>query len=754
MFICLLVQADVYAVPEFVIEDIRIEGLQRITPGTVFTHLPTKVGDTFDDSRSSELVRALFKTGFFKDVKLERDGNILVFIIKERPAIGSIALNGTEDIKAEDLLDSLREIGFAEGQIFDQSQLDKLEQELRRQYFSLGKYAVELETEVTELEDNRVAVAINVNEGEVAKLKKINIVGNKAFSEKELLELFELTGPTMTSFFSGSDQYSKQRLSADLETLRSHYLDNGYVNFSIDSTQVSITPNKKEIYITINITEGEFFTITGAKLAGELILPEPELFKLVDIKSGELFSRKRLTDSSEALRQRLENEGYAFANVNAVPNINDEANTVVVTFYIDLGSRTYVRRINFSGNTKTRDEVLRREMRQQEGSWIVADKIQRGKIRLQRLGFFSEVNVETTAVPEADDQVDVHYSVAEAPSGNLSLGLGFSQTNGVTFQTSLAQNNFLGSGKRINFAFSNSDVNRRFRIGYTNPYYTIDGISRTLSVFYGETDSANANVTAFNNAVRGGSLGFGVPISEYNTFFTSISYEDIEISSSTTSALEVTDFIEANGNEYDLVRWENSLAFDTRNKAILPDSGALNRITAQIALPISNNALEFFKIDYKTQWYLSLYRDFILALKGNLGYAAGYGDTESLPFFENYYAGGPGSVRGYKENTLGPLDSSGRPLGGSTRLIGGAEVIFPLPFLKEIESVRIAGFLDSGNVYADDEDFDLGELRYSFGLSGIWVSPFGLISMSIARPIADQPGDQLQFFQFNLGASF
>ena len=418
------------AAQEFIIEDIRVEGLQRLTPGTVFNYLPLEVGDTFSSEVSSEAVSALFKTGFFDDVQLKRDGNVLVIVLKERAAIGSIEISGNKDIKTEDLLDGLNQIGFAEGRVFDQSQLDGLERELRRQYFSAGKYALNINSEVTPLSNNRVAVSIEISEGKAARIKQINIVGNQSYREDDLLDEFELSKPGLLSFFTKDDQYSRQKLSGDLETLRSFYLDRGYVNFSIDSTQVSITPDKKDIYITINITEGGQYMVSGVKLAGEFILPEQQLYNLVSIAKGSLFSRKQVTDSSERMTDRLGSSGYAFANVNSIPDINEDDNTVEVTFFVDPGKRVYVRRINFSGNTRTRDEVLRREMRQHEGGWISTPKVERGKIRLQRLGFFEEVNVETPAIAGSADQVDVNYTVTEKPFGNFLAGLGFSPEPG------------------------------------------------------------------------------------------------------------------------------------------------------------------------------------------------------------------------------------------------------------------------------------------------------------------------------------
>ncbi len=744
----------VFAAQEFVIEDIRVEGLQRLTPGTVFNYLPMKVGDTFDDERSAEAVRALFKTGFFEDVRLERDGGVLVFIIKERPAIGSITLNGNKDIRTEDLLDGLKQIGFAEGRVFNQSQLDKLEQELRRQYFSLGKYAVGIESTVTPLEENRVAVTIDISEGIAAKIRQINIVGNDAFSEKKLLKIFKLTTPTIFSFFTKSDQYSREKLSADLESLRTYYLDHGYINFNVDSTQVSITPDKKDIYITINISEGEPYTISGVKLAGDLILPEADLIELIDVKKGELFSLGTLTKSTKAITDRLGNEGYAFANVNSVPDIDKENRTVAVTFFVDPGKRAYVRRINFSGNTRTRDEVLRREMRQPEGGWISTEKVERGKVRLQKLGYFQEVNVETPAVQGTTDQVDVNYTVVEQQSGQLGAGVGFSQSAGIIFQTSVTQENFLGSGKRVSFAFSNSDVNRRFGLGYMNPYYTIDGISRGFDAFYRETEGLDANVTAFDSTVYGGGVNLGIPVTEFNSFKTTLNYENTSINSDGDFADEVQEFIDANGDEFDIFKLLGSYTYDSRNKAVLPDAGTYHNINAEVALPFIGNSLEFYKIQYRTQWFTNFFEDYIVSLKGQVGYGAAYSDTDELPFFENFYTGGPDSIRGYEENTVGPKDSDGRPLGGNFELTGSAEVILPVPFFRDIKSTRISGFFDAGNVYGENESFDLGALRYSVGISGMWVSPFGIIRMSFAQPFGDEPDDQLQAFQFTFGSAF
>ena len=752
ILILLTLFVSVEAVDEFVIEDIRVEGLKRITPGTVFNYLPMKVGDKFNDSTSSDAVRALFKTGFFDDVKVEKDGNNLVLIFKERPAIGTISIIGNEDIKSEELLDNLKQIGFAEGRAFLQAQLDMVEAEMQRQYYSFGKYAAEIVSTVTPLDNNRVAIKIDVSEGIVAKIKKINIVGNSIFDEKDLLKKFKLSTSTMFSFFSKNDQYSKQKLSGDLESLRTFYLDRGYLNFAIDSTQVTITPDKKGIYVTINVTEGELYTVSDIKLGGDLTLPQDDLLKLILIKSGELFSRKKVSETTKNITDRLGEEGYSFANVNSIPNIDNEGKTVSITFFVDPGKRVYVRRINFTGNTKTRDEVLRREMRQQEGAWISTKQVERGKLRLQRTGYFRDVNVETPLVPGVSDQVDVNYAVEEAPGGQFGIGLGFSQNSGLILTTSLSQDNFLGSGKRVSFSFNNSDVNSRYSLGYFNPYYTIDGISRGFNAFYRETNAFDANLSDFDSKNVGTDVAFGVPISENNTIDTAFQYQRTDIKLGPLASTQVTNFVNTNGSEYDIFSWNVGFRYDTRNNAILPDKGTYHRIGSEVALPGSD--VEYYKLVYETRWFTDIYEDYILTLGADLGYGEAYGDTTELPFFENFYAGGPRSIRGYKENTIGPRDDNRRAIGGSTKIIGNAEVILPVPFLQDFKQARISGFFDAGNVYGPNEDIEFDDIRYSTGISAIWVSPFGAISASYAVPLDEKSTDQTQNFQFTFGTTF
>lgn len=747
-----LASLPVKALEEFTIRDIRVEGLDRMTAGTVFNYLPLTIGDRFNEERSRQAVRELFKTGLFRDVRLEREGDVLVVVIEERESIADIEFDGNKAIPTENLLEALADIGFAKGEVFNESKLDKVTQELRRQYYAQGKYGVDVESEVIPIARKLVSVKINVREGRAARIKDINIVGNEAYEEDELLDLFELTTPGWFTFFTKKDQYSRQKLSGDLETLQAHYQDNGYVNFRILSTQVSVTPDKADVYITINVSEGDRYRISEVLLQGDLIVDETELFDYVLTRKGDWFSRKKITDTSDRLSERLGVEGYAFANVNAIPDIDEENKTVAVTYFFDPGQRTYVRRISFAGNTMTRDEVLRREMRQLEGGWISTAAVERSKVRLQRLGYFEQVNVETPAVPGTSDQVDVNFAVKERPSGNLLLGLGFSQAQGLIFNTSVAQDNFLGSGKSVSFAFNNSNINRTFRLGYRNPYYTIDGVSRGFDIRYQETNAGNANVTRFDSKVISAGMNFGVPITEYNFVNLAFNYERNEIDAARLIARQVQDFIAAEGDKFSTLRVSSSFAYDTRNAAIFPTSGVLHQIRAQLAIP--GGDLKYYKLDYDTRWFISLYKQYVLLLKGRIGYGDSYGGTSELPFFENFYAGGPRSVRGFLENTLGPEDEFGRALGGSLLTIGNIELILPLPFLKDLNSVRVTGFVDAGNVFGTDQQFAAEDLRYSTGISGVWLSPFGVLTVSVAQTFNDQQGDELQPFQFSFGTSF
>ncbi len=738
----------------FIVDDIQIRGLKQISPGMVFNYLPVTIGDTMDENRIRKAVRALFKTGFFRDVRLERDGDVLVVTVEERPTIALITFDGNRAIKTEDLEDGLAEAGFSEGEVFNQGKLDKVIQELRRQYYSNGKYGAQVDYEISPVGEDAIEIAFLIVEGEAAKIKQIKIVGNTVYSDEELLNVFKLKTGNWLSWFRKDDQYSKQKLSGDLETLRSWYQDYGYLNFSIDSTQVSVSPDKESVYVTINITEGDSFVIDKVLLSGTLIIEPIELYGFVFTRKGDVFSRKMVEATSKAISDRLGHEGYAFANVNPIPDVDKESRTAELTYYIDPGQRVYVRRINFYGNRKTRDEVLRREMRQMEGGWISTPKVERSKIRLKRTGYFEEAVVETPAVPGSTDLVDVNFMVEERPSGNLMLGAGFSQGAGVIFNTQVSQDNFMGSGKSVNFTFNNSEINKSFRLGYFNPYWTIDGVARGFDLSYSEIEAGRRRIARYDQKNVSMGASFGIPFTEFNYMNIGINWERSEIQTD-QFLLDpiIARFLAREGREYDNFRLQTSFSYDTRNAGIFPDSGTLQRISTEIALP--GGDLYYWKVDYDSRYYFKIpfKRNFTGLLKGKVGYGDSYGSTTELPFFRNFYAGGPRTVRGYDESSLGPQDIFGRALGGNIMFVGNAEMILPLP-IQELKSTRLSLFYDVGNVFASNESFTFSDMRMSVGVSGIWMSPFGLLSVSYSKPFNDQFGDEIQKFQFNFGTQF
>ncbi len=750
--LCLAAAATAAAFEPFVVRDIRLEGLRRISAGTVFNYLPVKVGERLDEMRAAQAVRTLFKTGFFSDVRLARDGDVLVVEVVERPAIADIKVSGNRDIDTDQLLDGLRQIGFARGRVFNRAILDRVEQELRRQYFARGKYGVRIRTTVTPLERNRVAVAIDITEGKIARIRQINIVGNKAFSEKELLKRFTLGPPNWLSFYTRRDRYSREKLAGDLEKLRSWYQDRGYLNSEIESTQVTITPDRKEVYITINVREGERYTVGEVKLAGRLPVPAAELEPLISVRPGAVFSRKELAESAKRIVERLGDEGYAFANVNTIPDLDEERRRVSVTFFVDPGKRVYVRRIIFKGNYRTRDEVLRREMRQMEGAPFSAAKVRLSRTRLERLPFFQEVNVETPAVPGTTDQVDVVFTVTERSSGTMMAGLGYSQSQGLIFNASVTEENFLGTGKQVSFSFNNSQVNTIYSISYLNPYYTLDGISRGFRLNYRRTDAEEAGIADYATNVAGGEVSFGLPLAEFNYVRLALSYDRLGIDLGTAASSEIRDFLAANGDSYDLFKISLNWRHDSRNRALFPDRGALQSIGGDIVLP--GSSLEYFKLRYIHDRYLPLTRRFTLRGRFEIGYGDGYGGTSGLPFFANFYAGGISSVRGYEANTLGPRDSNGLPLGGAFLTTARLELIFPPPVGEAAHTLRLSGFVDAGNVFRTVGQFDTAKLRYSAGVTLQWLSPLGPLVFSLAAPLNAKPGDDTQPFQFTFGRSF
>lgn len=744
----------------FQIADIRVEGLQRIAPGTVFNYLPVQVGDTVGDGVTGGIIRSLYQTGFFDDVRVEREGNVLVLWVRERPAIASIDITGNRDIDTKALTAALSDIGLKEGRVFDRSVLDRIEQELERQYFSRGKYGVLIQSTVSPLERNRVAIRIEITEGLTARIKQISIIGNEAFPEKELLKQFELGSTRWTSFYSKNDQYSKQKLAGDLESLRSFYLDRGFIRFDIKSTQVSISADKKEIYITVVVDEGQPYRIKDIKLAGEPSIPAEELFPLIHLKRGDFFSRRATTESAERISNLLGDRGYAFANVNTIPEIDEEAREVTVTFFVDPGQRVYVRRVNMKGNTRTRDEVLRREMRQLESAWFSAELVRKSRERLQRLGYFEDVTIETPAVPGSADQVDVDVTVTEKPAGNLSAGVGYSQSQGILFNASVTQNNFLGTGKRVSFGVNTSEATQLYQIAYTNPFYTVDGISRGFNVSYRETDFDELIGADYSTDVGVLGMNFGLPISETSRAGFGLRYQYTNFIAGDDSEL-AQQFVEENGNVFNDFILSASYTSDSRDTAIFPTKGGLRALRADLAVPGSD--LQYYKLTYQEQRYIPLTSRFVVALTGDVGYGEGYGETESLPFFENYYAGGPRSVRGFVANSLGPREiDDDDPVGGNFRLVGSIELFAPAPGGEQLsKTLRLGAFLDFGNVWETNGSdliqptgFDIGDLRYSTGVSATWLSPIGALSISLAAPLNEEEGDETQVFQFGFGQTF
>ena len=734
----------------FVVRDIRVEGLQRTEPGTVFSYLPVKVGDTMTEEKAQAALRALFATGFFRDVRLEVDNGVLVVLVEERPAIAQVDFSGVREFESDTLRRVLRELGLADGRIFDRAVLESAEQELKRQYLSRGRYAAEVQTTVTPLERNRVGISFAVTEGDVAKIRSINIVGAQAFQEKELLDLFALRSPNWISWYTKNDQYSKQKLSADLETLRSQYLNRGFVDFNIDSTQVSITPDKRDIYITINITEGEKYTVGEVQLAGQMLVPKEELEKLVKVKPGDVYSRERLTETVKAINERLGNEGYAFANANPAPQVDKEKRTVGFTIVVDPGRRVYVRRINVSGNTRTRDEVVRREMRQLEGGFYDASKIQLSRQRIDRTQYFKDVNVETAPVAGSADQVDVNFTVEEKPTGAILLGAGFSSVDKFVVSGSITQANVFGSGKFISAQANSGRVNQVYALSYLNPYYTVDGVSQGFDVYKRDTDASTLSVGAYVTKTLGGGVKFGYPLTENDNVSIGLNAENVKLQTFSNSPFSYLSFVSQFGSKYTYGAGSLGWTRDLRDSAILTTRGYLTRASTELA----GGDLQYYRLNLQHQWFYPMTRTVTLALNADLGYAHGL-SSRPVPFFKNFYVGGPGSVRGFRPFTLGPQDAQSNVLGGTRKIVGNAEVLFPLPGAGPDKSLRLAAFLDAGQVYGDNEKVSLSELRYAAGIALAWSSPFGPLKLSFAQPLNEKKGfDRVQRLQFTFGTGF
>ena len=743
-----------FALDPFVVKDIRVEGIQRTDAGTIFSYLPVKVGDTIDEERAAAAIKALYATGFFRDVRLEAENGVLIVTVLERPTISAIEVTGAKEFDKDTLKKSLKDIGLAESRIFDRSALERAEQEIKRQYISRGRYAADVSTIVTPQERNRASINFVVTEGEVAKIAQVNIVGSSVFSEKELLGEMVLTTPGWLTWYTKNDQYSKQKLAADLETLRSYYTNRGYLEFNVDSTQVSITPDKEEIYITINLAEGPKYTVSAIRMGGELLLPEAELLRLVRLKSGDVFSRERLTESAKLIGDRLGIEGYAFANVNAVPELDKATREVSFTFFVDPGRRVYVRRVNISGNTRTRDEVIRREVRQLEGGWYDNSKIQRSKVRVDRLGFFSDINIETPAVAGTSDQVDLDISVTEKATGSLNLGAGYSQGDGLILSGSVAQQNVFGSGNSLALQVNTSRINKVYSLSYTNPYFTPDGVARGFDVYRRDTDSSSLSIASYTTKTYGAGIRFGVPLTETDSVNFGLAAERTELGlNDSAPVLRYLDYVNTFGYITNSVVARAGWARDSRDSILYPTRGRLQSITGEVGVPGTD--LRYYKVNYQHQWFqpIGFIKDWVVALNGEFGYGNGY-SGRPLPFYKAYYAGGVSSVRGYDTSTLGPRDENGDPIGGNRRIVGNVELLFPFPGLKTDKSVRGSVFFDVGQVKGPGAQPDFEGFRYATGVALQWASPVGPLKFSFAFPLGTKDGDKLQRFQFQVGTGF
>lgn len=745
--------AGVLGVP---IRDIRIEGLQRIEPGTVFSYLPVQIGDRLTEQGTAEAVRLLFATGFFRDVRVELDGDVLVILVEERPAIGVVEVSGSKEFDKEALLKALRDTGLAESRIFDRSLLDRAEQELKRQYLGRGKYNVKVVSTVTPLERNRVAIQVAIDEGEDARIRAIRIVGAKAFKESRLLDEFALSPPTWMTWYTKADQYSRQKLTADLETLRSFYLNRGYLEFNIDSTQVSVSADRKDVFITIVINEGERFTVKDVRLAGDMLGRAQEFERLLAIKPGDVFANEKLQEVSKKINDRLGELGYAFSAVTPLPEINREKGEVSFVLQVDPGRRVYVRNINISGNAKTRDEVIRREMRQFESSWYDADRIRLSRNRIDRLGYFTNVGIDTEPVPGTADQVDVNVSVEERPLGALTLGVGFSSTDNLILSGSITQQNFLGTGTNVALEVNSSKLRQTFAVSHVDPYWTDDGVSRSLDVYTRkfEPDQLDAGNT-YSVDSYGAGVRFGIPYTEEDRIFLGASFENSEYGGNRSLwpsriEREVQNF----GNTAALDAYSITLGWsrDTRDSAIAPTRGQQMFINMDYATPMGE--MEFLRINYGNQWFYPLTRRVTFAVNGELGVGRGL-SGKPYPILKNYYVGGIGSVRGFEGGGVGGRDrSDGAALGGNRKLVFNTELLFPLPGMAQDRTIRLFTYFDAGAVWQASEKMDLGQLRASVGVGLSWLSPVGPLKLSIGNALRKEPDDRTQRFQFQIGTGF
>ena len=748
-----ILSGPVQALDPFELEDIRVEGAQRIEVGTIFNYLPVKVGDQITDETARESVRILFSTGFFNDVQLKRDGNTLIVVVSERPSIASIEYLGNKDIRDEEIEETLHSVGFVDGKVFSQPILDKLLKTLRERYFSRGRYSATIDATVTPLDASRVRIRLQIDEGRVARIEKLRIVGNNKFSDRELFKLLELRQDSLLGFLSSKRNYSIEKLSASLEALTSFYLDRGYINFEIDSHDVAISQNKQDIFVTISITEGEPYAFGKVELDDTQQYITKEDFNAVRPHSGEPFSRHQVLLARSALESKLTNIGFAFCSVNAMPELDNERKLVDFTFVIDPGPKVYVRQVNVRGNQSTRDEVIRREMRQIEGAVYSAKDIRRSRERIQRLGYFDEVKIETPAVPGTLDQVDINVTVQERSTGSFMFGVGYAGADGVLLQAEINRENLFGSGRELKFKVNQSSIEQVYEVAYTNPYFTKEGISLGYFVEYENIDTAETTSADYESNSSLFGVRTKIPVTEFNSLDLSLGFEQLELEGTTTTPTEYSLFITDHPSSENLIL-SGGVTKDTRDSIFFPQKGYLRRALFSFTGPGSD--LEYYKVTLRGRWYRPLGDNLTLNIRGVAGYGDGYGDLDKLPFFRNYYVGGTGTVRGYSPRSLGPrasdrLDDS---VGGSKRINATTELYFPVPGLDDSKNQRLSFFIDAGQVYGSNQSIDLAQLRYSTGITFHWFTAVGPMSLSYAMPFNDESTDDIKKLQFTLGTMY
>ena len=739
-----------WALDPFKVQDIRVEGLQRVEPGTVFASIPVRVGDEYTDEKGAAAIRSLFGLGLFTDVRLEATGNVLVVVVQERPTIADVDFSGAREFDKEALKKSMRDVGLADGRPFDKALADRAEQELKRQYLNKSFYAVDVVTTVTPVERNRVNLTFTVVEGAPARIKDIQIVGNQAYSDSTLKGLFEQDTGGWLSWYTKSDRYARSKLNADLETLRSYYLQRGYLEFRIDSTQVAISPDKEGISVTVNVTEGQRYVVSGVRLEGNFLDREDEFKSLVKIRPGEPYNADEVAETTKAFSDYFGNFGFAFARVEAVPQIDRETNRVALVLQAEPSRRAYVRRISVAGNNRTRDEVIRREFRQFESSWYDGDKIKLSRDRVDRLGYFTEVGVETQEVPGAPDQVDLVVSVAEKPTGSLQLGAGFSSAEKVALSFAIKQENVFGSGNYLGVEVNTSKYRRTLVFSTTNPYFTPDGVSRTLDLYYRTDKPYEDQGGNYELVTKGASIRFGVPFSETDTVFFGGGVEGISIKPGTNIPAAYLSYAERYGYNSTSVPLTIGWTRDDRDSALAPNAGRYQRLNSEWS--VAGDA-RYLRANYQYQQYVPLNKKFTLAFNGELGLGKGLGGRP-FPVFKNFYSGGLGSVRGFDQGTLGPRDVTGSSLGGPKKVTLNAELIAPFPGAGNDRTLRVFTFVDVGNVYGDGDKITFSDMRASAGIGLSWISPLGPLRIAFAQPVRKFAGDRIQKLQFQIGTSF